>query len=369
MQAQPQRHAKSAGNRRRTVKNHRQKWTERARSKQNTSKLAVAPTTTVIGLPSIPNAIPNKVISHSNSAIVAQIALAMLDAGKIEEQDVREGTVPSEIIGHAFNRWFASLSEGMKHFDPIVTISDSLDNLLDYCEEECATNKAAFALTFKGIEHLELSDTITRIEKTVPGLGETAMLLLSGLLSSFSSSVMPDDTLNYAKHMYWMGADSESELIECDYESADEYDGPRRKDFDDAIPKMASEPEERLSNAKLKKLACSSDPEIARLASLLTKIDRHPLKGFSAVGELCEYEQTTVDPPIFCRWSENDPTYRVFDDWYQYACETGGTDCHGVWLAEITPEGISTVYDQINQAVVRMRLADQLLDMVAKPVE
>ena len=134
------------------------------------------------------------------------IALAMLDASKIEDQDVQNGFHPAEIIQHAVNRWFSEITKDLRYLDPVISLSDSSAPFVG-CEEEGRENSAAIGLAFKRMSGFLLGNKLTAIEQAVPGLGETAIHTLSRLLTTFSTSVMPDDILMSAQYLYWAGCE------------------------------------------------------------------------------------------------------------------------------------------------------------------
>lgn len=348
----------------RSRKGNERRWQNRK------PRLAIAPSPTLI-LPKIPATIPETLTVTDASTRAAKIVLSLLDLGLVNEEDVRGGNLPHEVIASALTRWVEERSADLKqHFDLRLGLTDSMGNLgyseemLEqlHSEEPIPENSLKIAIYFGKANSYFLSEKVEALEKAAPGLGETALSRLYSALHQTMFAVTPCYALDEARHYYWMGEENEECAIEEMGEDEESYDGLKRSEFDEWIPAWAANPCEKLSRDQIEALA--QRPGLTEVCNLLLENDENDYPFFVWSESLSEDGYQNLEYGCFLSWRDGDPVGRIFDDWANYMMQIGTTDLTGVYFLEPTTEGIADALNRVEKYLKRLSWGAKLLTLL-----
>lgn len=214
------------------------------------------------------------------------------------------------------------------------------------------------------------------IERAVPGLGRTALAMI-GLAGGRGLPLWtPWAALDGAMFAYWGGCDNEREWI-ADItdagEDPDDIEIFRRADFDAAIPADVSAPREVLKRAELERLTRGrTRKDAARIAGLCLEIRAACRKerrsaNFEDFMPDRMHETAQLHHLASVRWSKNDPTFRIFDDWANPAYENGeAIEAYGWHEVPIESAALKAWFAGMERTFQIAALGQQLLALIAE---
>ena len=347
-----------------------------ARRRPNRHKPVVgfAPSTALI-IPTIPALIPTSLTVTDASARAAKIVLSLFDMGLVSEIDLEGNSFPHELISTVLTRWLDERSRDFKgHFNLYLSMKDTLEEMgmsnedLESVDvgEDIATHGLKVAVYFRNPGFYTLREKVDALENDVPGLGEHALSMLYSVLHQTQFAVTPCWALDTARYEYWQGEDDEKDVIEEYLMNDEEYDGLTRAEFDEQIPKLASEPGEKLSRAKIARIA-KEYPRLAKLCMLLLEGEtiRKEYKQFVWSENIFDGGDChNVEYGCLLSWQEGDPVCRILDDWGNYVYQMGTCDLTGIYFSHDSAEGIADLLRRIDGFLKYLSFGARLLEFL-----
>jgi len=321
-------------------------------------------------LPTIDKAVPATFEIRHDVRKAALCLRAFLDLDMITEADLAEPWGSErELMERAFNRFMGTEGSGLCLYEPVIALADSVDG--DYCDHsnsEKTDDEVFFCFYSKSRRYLNIGKTALQIEEICPGLGETLLYHIGRGVYSTLSCATPETCLDIAKFTYWQGEEDEREVIAellAEGENPEDMEIYRRSDYLASIPEWAANPTDKLSLARLKKIARTGeglvrDAAKAALDLANLQVDSYRSPYFE------EFIGDNVDPALFVRWSDNDDTERVYDDYYQYATQSECTDIHGYLAAITDKEEIGKMLDNIRQFFRILKALDRAFLLIGE---
>ncbi len=212
-----------------------------------------------------------------------------------------------------------------------------------------------------------------KLERFVPGLGETALHYFYNTIYRLFHVFTPEIAMEEAKNCYWEGEEDETSVLEQYGEDASDTSIPRRKDFEKAIPLWATYPKKKLSRRQLESLAGAEgerfSEEVHKVAQTLLRIERYPKKTgfrFSIDGF---YPEGILPPAVIFRWDAEDHVIQVLDDTYQPYMESGGLlEVFGVSLhSDVDPKVFRKWIREVERGIRLLMDIDALVDCISDP--
>lgn len=276
-------------------------------------------------------------VHGSDSGVMARAAVALIDAGIMVDTPRGTGT-GADVVYRGLQAWLDKQCQGMHVFDFALHLAevDDLDDV-SYGTRVPPRRVVGHHLdielnTASGYwgKWIAIGGGVTRLEKAAPGLGETALWWLNEV-SCVMPLFTPRDALHQAQWTYWSGCEDESEVLAMyndEGEDPDQYEGLTAKEFHDAIPKIAVDPQRRLRREKLSEIAgyhSSPRNRTERVATRLLVLDALYVDKGGVWPNRLPINDTNevIQRAAALRWSAKDPMYRIADDYTHQASESG----------------------------------------------
>jgi len=328
----------------------------------------------------LPDFIPTSFVVPTGLITSASVAMDFLNAGALTDMDA---DLPSVMIQNSLIGWFGSLIADVKHFAPHIFLTHrlkGLDERLDIdnslrCFETLSAkdDTLSFGIFYDEWAWFSLKEKIEALETKIPGLGETAISYMDGVLAQIGYPITPSRCLELASYHYWMGSDDEKDYLEewgLNAEEEEEVEIFRRAEFDANFPVLSYNPSKKLDKEALQNLMSHPDREVAELASFLLTFDEGEGYSRPAYPSECGDDHLPVTSPLVCVcWKEADATMRIADDAINAEMEYGGTTLHAFWLFPKNAEGIIAAKRQIGRYVDFLKWAENLFSFIGTELE
>lgn len=340
-----------------SVRRSRPKSSIRAAGFQFPAPVMGVPAPATLTLPNISGIAP-KLINRKSVESTTNIAIALIDKGLACDDDANQADNPALFVEQVFSRWIEEKTSHIKLFNPVFAISDSLQALGD-CDNDDAP-KIAVGIMFSQTSHVySLKAKIEHLEKTVPGLGQTALHNLYSWLGRTMLAVTPDLVFSLVQHQYWYGNDDEKGFYEeMDAMGEEIEDGScpvTLSMFEEDFPKNVYMPSRLIEQAQLETLKAHTDKFVAETAELLlAQPNREKWDNESRPSYMSDLGSGNdcVEIALELDWEErgSDITNQVCDDWVNDIYNSGvSTEMFAVFQDEQTSAGLSKIVDSLEQ--------------------
>lgn len=301
----------------------------------------------------------------------------MLDLGMAVAEDADLPT-PSLFAEKAFSRWVQEKTAHLQNVHPHFTLSDSLEVFGEsHPEENGPMYAVGIGYSSENANCYSLKEKIEALEAAAPGLGETALSVLYNWIHKVMFGFTPDFLRDHVEHFYWYGEETE----QAAKEAAADMDGVGVEevelfigvdDFEKEYPKWVCSPSEKLKRPALKKLVKNPNHAIAEVVShLLSAPDMKCWEKAwpTYLSELGSDNESIGYGVLLC-WdgSDTDLTFRIHDDFMEYAYQGNTTDLYALYLSEQTYDGVSSLFHHLESYIQALTWVDHAITLLsAKP--
>lgn len=313
---------------------------------------------------------PTKFVdSTAKKAPLANFALALLEAGFLNETDLGE---LDHLVRRGLERVEQSILGRLRHVEePRLVVSTTIDGLEGYTNnEESDPGHYWIGIELQNeVVGVSVGETLMALETITSGLGQTVLDTIEMAAVRTTGCWSPRFVREAATHTHWYGADTQEAWLEeleaygSDPEDASfgpgEYDGYFKASWviDRAQP---------LDPFALVQVLETEDERVAKIVELVLEAQ-------------CLFNEDAAFPPSFLtereqvfrgtwvRWDDADPTAQVLDDFINYANQS--SDCFttlcSVWEVEATREGFAQWLSGYSQGLKLYKTLDRLLELLS----
>ncbi len=283
---------------------------------------------TGLAIPSLRRVAPRMLVTYP-STMSARFALDMLDLRLLDDTMARGRKTNTQILQAGMERWWART---LGDLQVLPRISIYLHEDSEGYPGPGAVGDAMVHLNPKRgarMPTFTLKRRISAIERSHPGLGAYALRSLHRAQTATAQVINPILTLYFACDAYWMGEHDETYYLE---EAGEDEGILTRAEFDRAIPAWATDthgwkrwtPRAPIRGHALQVLECCND---------IHRLTRHKHTLFlERIDDRRWYGGPWVEIAAIARWSEDDVTLRVVDDWMNMAQQDSYHDTFGSFL-------------------------------------
>jgi PRTRC genetic system protein F len=320
---------------------------------------------------------------NPGDAIAAGAVLALYKAGRFDPGRLHPARVfpgALALVRTAFEVWLRSIERQFEHARFSMDVGVGVGSAISDTIGESTTDPRSILEIVLGNKRDDplgttwiLKRRYEAIERAAPGLARTALAVI-GLASRHGLPVWtPAFSLDAAQWAYWGGCEDEREWLEqmvAEGENPDDIEMLRRADFDRAIPPEVSLPREVLKPGQLERLA-RGRKDTARIAGLCLEIRsacrRGDDKAFQDFVPERVHEVTHLHHVAGVRWSDDDPSFRIYDDWANPAYENGeALEAYGWYEVPIEPPALKAWFAGMERKFHITTLGQQLLPLIAE---
>lgn len=345
------------------------------------------PAAAAIAIPSLHPKIPFTLSQEEGVNVWAKLAIRMLENNMISPEETSRANIKtiSKIVMSGMQRWLDSHTAKLKHINFGFFIANQPDQIgtgsgsnIDEEFESVIERKGTpvlFASQHDDGNHLFLEDAITALESFKPGFGQIVLSLLDRSFGRTLQALTPTVMLEIAMNHYWMGEEDETTYVEeylQEGECADDYNIFTRAEFDHAFPSWVVTPHSLLDETDLAAIAVTGNTQAANVAWLLLLLGDCITQDVELPMGYCNEWHYRLAACCILRWNERDATFRILDDFEQYAAESGEgyPDLHGVTLLDLeTVDAFSQWKTKMEQGFKMLSLMDELLDLIGREPE
>lgn len=342
--------------------------------------------TATLALPQLGVA-PAQLAVNPGDALAAKAALALHEAGRFDPgalHPARPFPGALALIRGAFQRWLLGVQAQFDDARFSLAVGVGAGSAINEDFLPVSADKAAqrfeIVLGNHGGTPFQSCWILKRryesVERAVRGLAGTALFWI-GRAGGYGLPLWtPWRALDGAMWAYWAGCDDEREYLEQmvgEGEETDHLDMFTRAQFDAAIPAHIAAPRELLRRPALERLARSRVKKTAaRIAQLCLEIRaecRRDDKDDEWQGFIPDREHEVVHLHHLAavRWTNDDPSLRIFDDWANPAYETGeAIEAYGWHEVPVEPASLKAWFAGMERTFRIAALGQQLLALIAE---
>lgn len=332
---------------------------------------------TACAIPALPAHLPTSFRTDGNSRISAPLALAMLHAGLIHDDYLRDSGDEKTLAETVLSRWWAEKTAPLQLFKWNLHIQ-----IIEHYYTERA-NQPVFCMTANGdIPQRSLALRVGELETAHLGFGQTVVAVLYDCLRYLPEAWSPRNVMGMAEHVYWGGRSDENGWFE-DNVGHGEY--ASREAFLADIGK-----ESLVTRAELltgmpnwlpaaKRVCRREDLERAARSPLSKNViaacDRIHALVHSSPFSLSPYDFTVdvevdgTEAHLFLRWDDTDSLGRILDDYMHGAYESGEyLECIAATRVPSTPHDIRAYINRVETMLLLAKAAEDLLLLISTPI-
>lgn len=338
-----------------------------------------------LAIPFLPAHIPTQFRVPGESPLLAPLAIALLDADAITE-DMLAG--PSGDDEHylsvaALTYWWTDLLARypLRHFAWRLHVQELSDM---YGRTETTPTTGWFCITRAeggaGMPRWSLERKITKLEKLLPGLGQTILALLQDATAHLPESLTPWQATGWAEWIYWEHTETDEELLEMRREMdgfetveqmlAETGSFQTRTEYFKNLPMWATAPARivareaanAVTNKWARKVIAACDAISAWAVHLPT-----PLRPNGVGSERHSY--SISDGSMVLLWREGDAIGRAIDDAINWFMEEDNcTNSLDMEPVPLTAADIRSYMARTEQVIQLAALVEPLLELIGDPL-
>lgn len=323
-----------------------------------------------LALPSLAD-VPGAYAIRSDESFARPLALSLLDTGVITDADVQGRPVSAiDVATVALSRRWNALTQGMNLFDWQLRIEHTPEGAL-YSNTLQQDHLWALIQTTRGpvsCRQVCIGGAMKALEAVREGLGQTVLATLCDAFRMLPTICTPQFALHFAEYIYWYGYDDEKEALEeamrmhgCD--TVDDLlsttDFFTRSQFFAEIPEWVTRPQRVLTHRQVRR-AAGRDAFAREVVDAMDAV-WNVVRFYGPFADVRSEDvgADLIDFGLIVRWTEDDVTGRVIDD-YLHDCSQG--DC--VVASSVTP--LRIVGTDIADWLSRMEATALLAKMVER---
>lgn len=336
---------------------------------------------TLLTLPRLDAAVPRVLVPPTLRGENARLARYLLQAGALRASDIpRRWTDPLAVCRAALDRWARRHIGPLRCLEPKLWLEPLVESPSYMSTKHVGGGKkAGEAVRYDTVRlawccevgQWQVGSGLEGLEQLLPGLGATALNILSERSHWIAPVFTPVVAEYWAEWLYWYGEDNEAVALEenCgDDEQAKEAmraDMVTRAKLDAAFPVWALQPwKHRIQSAALKAVDTSGWPgSAAQVVADLLSLDR--LK----VQDDCrpDIDGEFIGFAAVLSWHEDDMTVRIFDDGVNLASQSEYCDIAGERMVSMAePEEMAAWLKGMRRRMQVMALVDRLIWRLAQ---
>ena len=263
--------------------------------------------------------------------IEATFALHWLDAGYLDDTMAEQST--TSLVETGFQNWFNKLLGETPALTGMGFAYSMSGDRPAYSDVKPDRAFWSFEIDLDGVVIRLLEPKFNEIESKAPGLFLTALETYDSVMCQVGLTGTPQCVRYLAEYSLWCGIDNDE-----DYREELELNGMTPEDmeglllpsqFDDALPAwILGKPDKDgaarllLNTKALDALAASSDPEIAKIATLVLALQQSKDAVVAARIDKPD-DMEPIYPLALLRWNRDDEIGRGYDDIINRANECG----------------------------------------------
>jgi PRTRC genetic system protein F len=328
-----------------------------------------------------------QVTVNSGDALAAKAVLALHKAGRFDPGALHPSRAfpgALALMRGTFERWIRTMQSLFERTSFSMAVGIGQGSAISdlFSQTDCDNTKPILEIVLGNQDGHPigagwmLQRRYEAIERAAPGLAATALAMINLASRHGLPLWTPQAALYGASFAYWGGCEDEREYLESmgegDADPAD-LDILTRAEFDAAIPPTVSHPREALKIVELERFSRNRvRRDLARIAQLCLEIRaacRKDSKSVAFHAFTPERMHAIAQLHHFAsvRWSKNDPTFRIYDDWANPAYENGeALEAYGWHEVPIEPAAIKAWFAGMERTFQIAALGQQLLALIAE---
>ncbi|WP_186270395.1 PRTRC system protein F [Burkholderia gladioli] len=338
-------------------------------------------------LPTISPKVPTRYVTGSDRHFIRGLALALVNGRVVTKADAErlgESTDERKVAEGTIYREWQEITSGLRWFDWNLRVVN-----------EGNPAKSAWFLIHSGngIGNAPvrfIGAGIQRLERAVPGLGQTVLAVLYETCAHYLPSVLtPQETLGLAEYMYWYGEADEfaamDELAlmydlkipkERTDEAIDEFfaqcDTPRRREFFPTAPEWACYPQ-RVLTADEVACAHTRTNDIIFVDAVVHACDAiHAIvnsgRKFARVN-CSDAGEHGIDYATFLLWEQEDGTGRVLDDFWNNELQGDYLEASAAIALPFAGKAIGNWFERMHNTAALARATEELISFLSVDAE
>ena len=241
-----------------------------------------------------------------------------------------------------------------------------LDSSLDYLMFSVVVDEPVRCYT--------LERRITRLEKSIPGLGSAVVDWIGRAGWRTVGVLTPDYVLRMVSYLQWMGEDDERELLAqwrsegMTEEAIRSSDLIRRADLDAEFPAYVLGPNNKLSRAMILPMPTHAPAWARKVAVALAQVMDLITHEDARLLSLEQIDAESIYVAVALRWNESDMSTRVLDDWVNGWMQGGEcTEFQGLQAVTLESVALSDFFKRLDLGLQLLTALDRLIALVSEP--
>jgi PRTRC genetic system protein F len=329
------------------------------------------------------SALPATYGASAQSPFVRDICLGLFDSGLLVESDAVH-TAPAKFAAAAIDRTWKRATASLQLFQWNLAVHE--EDFAPWVESkwtESDPHVCAVISTDNGpvsCETVFIGEAMYRLESIKTGLGQSVLAVLYEALDYLPWSITIREALYFAEYFHWYCERDERGAYEsyldcgndpCTFEQfLADNDVLRRSDFFKVMPEWAAHPKQVLSRRQIDRLARQDEFAgriIAACDSILGVATNYgpfaPINNRHSISDC-------ADISLIVCWSQDDPVYRMVDDYLQDIGESGEqVEATAVVQMPIAGAALRDWMSKIQNSALLARSVEVLLETISGPAD
>lgn len=330
----------------------------------------------MLAIPSLAG-VPTQMVVNYDQQQAAAVALSLLDAGVVDVARCRADVTPAEFSERAIASWWARVQPRFEILPKLYCHIARPDPDSGYaCDRPASDAETIVVHVGRQSKDFAADRVVARrvmaLERSHEGLGYGALAHVDLAALCTVQVMTPRTAYAMASNAHWQGDEDETTVLEMLREEGEEgQDVYRRAQFERHVPRAAV----TLDIWRLRRERRWALPARARRthAPLVACCDRiRTIARERAIERLHAADLRDRDGGAWtefgaiARWSAKDDTFRLADDWFQYACQDQCWETFGSWELPLAAAQIRSFFADIERWLELARSLDTLLTLITE---
>jgi PRTRC genetic system protein F len=340
-----------------------------------------------LAIPSLSANIPTEMRIPGESPLLAPLTIALLDACAITDAMLAGpyGEDEHRLSVAALTTWWSDLLSRypLRHFHWRLHVQELSDI---YGRLGNTPSVGWFCMTRAesgdGIPRWSLQRKIAKLEKLLPGLGQTVLAILRDATAYLPESLTPWQATEWAQWIYWEYSETDEELLEMRREmegfetvaqmreEMGDHGFPTREEYFSSLPEWVTIPERTVSRVAADDV---TNKWARKVISACDAISSWAVRRIDSAPELhvgCQrHNYNVTDGAMVLLWREGDSIGQAIDDAINWFMEDDvGTSSLDMEPVELTSSDIRKYQARTEQIIQLAALVEPLLDLIGDPI-
>ncbi|MEM4988806.1 PRTRC system protein F [Collimonas sp. H4R21] len=331
---------------------------------------------TASALPLLPADLPTSFRTDGNSRISGPLALAMLRAGLIREDDLHGNDDEKTLVETVLTRWWREMTAPLRLFKWNLHIQ-----IVEHYQFDRNTPVFCISVQKGDIPQRTLALRVEELEAECTGFGQTVVAVLYDSLSYLPEVWSPINVMRMAESAYWGGNADENGWFE-DNIGCGEY--ASREEFLDDVGKESLVTRAELLNGMpdwlpaakrvcrrkhLERAACSTlGKDVIAACDRIHALAHSSSFSIEPWSFAVDVQADATEACLFLRWNDADSLVRILDDYMHGAYESGEyMECVAATNVSTTPQAVHTYFSNVEAMLLMAKAAEDLLLLISTP--